>query len=262
MTTDTFKNEYVRAAESLKADILKENFSIPTRTADIEESLKVFQQKFAPEVLQQIEDKDLLTSLFYTTGDNTDTLCYWLEREPGFKAEFGSVLGGSVYKFGLCKRKETGSWMTGSKKPRQITEQEALEIGKKIRDALVTGAKIIRNSTLDSVEAYETLNDTLEKEIGSQIYHWNWVHKYFSLICNDKLSGFHSDTWQFHVLRSLGIRPSTKYYARSGQIAMVQKYNNWYYSQFFDAFFEIYGSPIQFVRLGCKDESKVYYSRM
>lgn len=257
---ESLKNEYERAAEALKADMIEYDVTISTQSADVEESLKTFQLKFAPEVLEQIEDDKVLSSLFYSTGDNTDTLCYWLEREPGFKAGFGSVLGGSVYKFGLCKRKETGTWMTGSKKPRPISEQEALQLGKKIRDALVTGAKIIRSSKLDSLDAYEALNDKLEKEIGPQISHWNWVHKYFSLICNDKLSGFHSDKWQLHVLRSLGIRPSEKYYARSGQIAMVQNQNNWYYSQFFDAFYGVFGDPIQFFRLGCKDDNGIYAS--
>ncbi len=259
MSAEVLKNEYERAAESLKEDILTYEVEIQTQSKDIENTLKTFQQKFSPEILARLDDSDLLSSLFYTVGDSSDSLCYWLEMHPECRGHFGSIAGGSAYKFGLFQRKETGEWTTGNpKKPQVLTEKEAIELGKKIRDALITGVEIIRNATLDSLTAYEKLDDTLTEALGEKISHWSWVHKYFSLICNDKLSGFHSDEWQFHVLRSLRIRPSEKYYARSGQIAMVQNHNNWYYYQFFEAFFGVFGAPIQFIRLGCQDDSVIY----
>ena len=167
--------------------------------------------------------------------------------------------GGSAYKFGLFQRKETGVWTTGSpQKPQELSEEEALTLGKDIRDALVKGTRIIQEATLDSLEAYERLDDTLKEEVGSQYYNWGWFHKYYSIICNDKLCGFHSTDWQVHVLRALRIRPSEKYYARSGQIAMVQNYAEWYYRQFFDVFAERFGEPKQFIRLGSSDGDKNY----
>lgn len=259
MDTVILENEYVRAAESLKSDVLNYEVEIQTRPEDIENVLKEFQQKFSPEVLSQLDDTVLLSTLFYTDGDNSDSLCYWLEMQPECKEYFGSISGGSAYKFGLFQRKETGEWTTGNpKKSQALTEKDALELGKKIRDALVTGVGIIRNTKLDSLEAYEKLDDTLVETLGERIARWAWVHKYFSLICNDKLSGFHSDEWQYHVLRSLRIRPSEKYYARSGQIAMVQNLNSWYCRQFFEAFIGVFDGPIQFIRLGCQDDKRIY----
>ena len=65
----------------------------------------------------------------------------------------------------------------------------------------------------------------LQAAIGIQYYNWSWFHKYFSMICPEKLSGFHSTDWQMHILRAMRIVPSEKYYGRSGQIAMVQNHD-------------------------------------
>ena len=252
-------NEYELAAESLKDYVLEEGFDIPTTSEEVETALAEFKRAYAPEVLEALDDESILPAIFYTAGNNTNALCCWLEMNKECRTYFGSIAGGSAYKFGLFQRKETGVWTTGSpQKPQELSEDEALALGKDIRDALVKGAKIIRETTLDSLEAYEKLDDTLREEVGSQYYNWGWFHKYYSLIYNDKLCGFHSTDWQMHVLRALKIKPSEKYYARSGQISMVQNYAEWYYRQFFDVFAERFGEPRQFIRLGTSDGSKNY----
>ncbi len=252
-------DEYELAAESLKDYVLEEGFNIPTTSEEIEIALEEFKRVYAPEVLEALDDESILPTIFYTDGDNTNSLCCWLETNKECRTYFGSIAGGSAYKFGLFQRKETGVWMTGSpQKPQELSDDEALSLGKDIRDALVRGAKIIRESTLDTLEAYEKLDDTLRAEVGSRYYNWGWFHKYYSLICNDKLCGFHTTDWQKHVLRALKIKPSEKYYARSGQISMVQNYAEWYYRQFFDVFVERFGEPCQFIRLGTSDGSKNY----
>ena len=252
-------DEYESAAETLKDYVLEEGFDIPTKSEEIETALMEFKRAYSPEVLEALDDESILPAIFYTVGDNTNALCCWLEMNRECRTYFGSIAGGSAFKFGLFQRKETGVWTTGSpQKPQELSEGEALALGKDIRDALVRGAKIIRETTLDSLEAYEKLDDTLREEVGNQYYNWGWFHKYYSLIYNDKLCGFHSADWQMHVLRALKIKPSEKYYARSGQISMVQNYAGWYYRQFFDVFAERFGEPRQFVRLGTSDGSKNY----
>lgn len=252
-------DEYHRAANSMKEYVLEEGFDIPTNRDVIEAALEEFREAYAPEVLEALNDETLLSSIFYTVGDNTNALCCWLEMNKECRAYFGSIAGGSAYKFGLFQKKDSGVWTTGSpQKSQELSEEEALALGKDIRDALVKGARIIQDATLDSLEAYEKLDDTLKEEVGSQYYNWGWFHKYFSIICNDKLCGFHSTDWQVHVLRALRIRPSEKYYARSGQIAMVQNYTEWYYRQFFDVFAERFGEPKQFIRLGSSDGDRNY----
>lgn len=259
MNITHMNHEYVNAAKFLKAYVLENNLELNVRSDQIEQMREEFKSQYGPSELAALDDDSLLSFMFYTTGDNTNALCCWLEMNKECKDYFGSISGGSAYKFGLFQKKENGVWMTGSpQKPQELSESEALYLGKSIRDALVKGAHIIENTVLDSLEAYETLHDHLVAEIGEQYCNWSWIHKYFSVLFCDRLSSFHSTDWQIHVLRALKIRPSDKYYARSGQIAMVQKHLNWYYGQFFEAFYERFGGPRQFVRIGTSDGVKNY----
>lgn len=173
---------------------------------------------------------------------------------------FGSIAGGSAYKFGLFQKQKTGEWTTGSpQKPKILSEDEALELGKNIRDALVKGAEIVQSSTLNSIDDYEKLDADLSTYVGEPYYNWGWFHKYLSMVCPDKLSAFHSSDWQNHILCALKIRPSEKYYVRSGQLSLIENYGEWYYSEFKDVLFERFGSNvIQFVRLGTSDDEKNY----
>lgn len=252
-------NPYQRAADILKEVVLEDGFEFSITTEQIQDALNDFKNNYSPEVLEALDDNNLLQSIFYSEGDNTKALCCWLEMNKECKSLFGSISGGSAYKFGLFQKKETGIWTTGSpQKPQELTEEEALDLGKNIRDALVKGVRIIRESSLNSLEDYEQLDEKLKNEVGSQYYDWGWFHKYFSIICDDKLSGFHSTDWQVHVLRALKIKPSEKYYARSGQIAMIQNCAGWRYRELYDAFAQHYGEPRQFVRLGSSDSEKKY----
>ena len=161
--------------------------------------------------------------------------------------------------FGLFQKKDTGEWMTGSpQKPEVLSEEQALEVGKTIRDALIKGVDIINNATLDSLSDFEKLDDDLKLGIGEQYYNLAWFHKYFSLICPGKLSGFHSNDWQTHVLRCLRINPNEKYYARSAQLAKIENYAGMYYREFFAVVFEEFGGIKHFVRIGTKDDEKNY----
>ncbi len=252
-------DEYQKAAKVLKDYVLEEGFEFSETPQDIASSLEYFQQTYAPEVLATLNDAELLTKIFYSSGDNTNALCCYLEMNKECRMFFGSISGGSAYKFGLFQKKDTGIWTTGSpQKPQELSEEDALVLGKEIRDALVNGVQVIREASLDSLEAYEKLDQDLKAALGDQFYNWGWIHKYLSIICNEKLSCFHSTDWQLHVLRALRIRPSECYYARSGQICMVQNHLGWYYWEFFQAFLELIGEQKQFVRLGTSDEDKNY----
>lgn len=248
------ENEYTRAAHIIQDHLTETGFVIQEDKKDIEEALSKFQQKFSTDVLSNLTGIDVLRTIFYTSGDNADAMCYWLESKKEYRNYFGSIAGGSAFKFGLFQKKENGVWYTGSpQKPQELTEAEAIELGTRIRDALIAGVNVIQAADLHTLEAYEKLDDELRKVVGEQFFNWAWVHKYFSMICPDKLSGFHSDDWQCHVLRSLKINPSGKYYARSGQIAMIENHAEMYYREFFSAFFDKFGGVRQFVRIGTSD---------
>ena len=145
--SDSCEDEYRRAAKIITDYVSETGFEIPCSKSAIEVAIREFQEKFAPEKLAAIEDENLLTSLFYTVGDNTEALCCWLEHNADCREYFGSIAGGSAYKFGLFQKKDTGEWMTGSpQKPEVLSEEQALEVGKTIRDALIKGVDIINNA--------------------------------------------------------------------------------------------------------------------
>ena len=257
--SESNENEYQRAAKIIQDYVSETGFEIPCNKSDIESAIREFQERFSPEKLAAINDEELLKSLFYTIGDNTEALCCWLEHNSECREYFGSIAGGSAYKFGLFQKKDTGEWMTGSpQKPEVLTEEQALETGKKIRDALVKGVEIIKDRELKDLPDFEKLDDDLKQVIGEQYYNLVWFHKYFSLICPDKLSGFHSTDWQAHVLRCLRINPSEKYYARSAQLAKIENYAGMYYREFFSVVYEEFGGIKHFVRIGTKDDEKNY----
>ena len=252
-------DEYQRASQIISDYITETGFDVPNNKEAENATLIEFKERFSPDVLAKLSDSEILQKLFYTSGDNTEALCYWLEHNAACREYFGSIAGGSSYKFGLFQKKDTGDWMTGSpQKPQVLTENQALETGKKIRDALIKGAEIIKNSTLESLSDFEKVDDELKTVIGEQYYNLAWFHKYFFMICPDKLSGFHSNDWQNHVLRCLRIVPSEKYYARSMQIAKVENYTNLSYSEFFSVIYDEFGNIKNFVRLGTRDSEKSY----
>lgn len=257
-TTDTL-DPYHLGAEYLKNYVQEKGLVLPDVPVELKQLRTTFKEKYAPEKLAALNDDELLDAIFYTSGDNTDSLCCWIEMNKDCRHYYGSIAGGSAFKFGLFQSRESGMWLTGSsRKQKELTPEEALVQGRQIRDALVKGAEIISNFTLDSLEAYEEMDKALNNSIGRQISSWSWVHKYFSIAFSDKLSSFHSNDWQLHVLRALRIKPSERYYARSGQIAMVQNNAGWEYFQLFKPFRACFGDPKQFYRLGSSIGSKNY----
>ena len=154
-------NEYEKAARYLQSYVSETGLDVPTKKDDLESILTEFTSKFSPEILAALSDDELLNYLFYTVGENQDSLCCWLEMNKECRQHFGSISGGSAYKFGLFQKQKTGEWTTGSpQKPQVLTEDEALELGRSIRDALVKAAGIVQNATLDTLADYEQL-DTL-----------------------------------------------------------------------------------------------------
>jgi len=256
---DVEDNEYRRAANTIKKFIEETGFESPISREDFEENRRLFIEKFSPEKLAALGDDELLDAIFYTSGDNTESLCCWIEMNKDCRKAFGSIAGGSAFKFGLFQKKETGVWTTGSPNtPQELSDEDALVLGKEIRDALVRGTEVIKNAQLDTLADYEKLDDDLKAAVGSKFYDWGWFHKYYSIIYPECLSSFHSTDWQKHALRCFLIQPSEKYYARSGQLAMIQNYGELYYTQFIHALIERFSGIIQFLRLGTSDDDKCY----
>ncbi len=200
---DSELDEYQRAAQILK-DYCVNNEVVVTARSDIDVAREDFIERFGPEKLAALSDQDLLQNMFYCKGDNKDSLCCWIEMNKECRSCFGSISGGSAYKFGLFQRQDDGRWQTGSaNKPIDLSLEEALMRGKAIRDALVKGCDIIQNAKTETLEDYEQLDANLKNGISSEYtyYNWAWFHKYFSILYPEKLSSYHNREWQYHILR-------------------------------------------------------------
>ncbi len=258
---DEAENEYQRAANYLLNFISESGYENPYSSEEIENVRKEFLSRYSPEKLAALTDDEILDGIFYSDGDNSESLCFYLERNNDCRKDFGGIAGGSAFKFGLFKKKESGQWTSGSPtNPILLSEDEALQRGKAIRNALIKGVEVIQNAELNSLEAYEKLHDDLKEQVGEQFFDWAWFHKYFAIVCCDKLSCYHNNDWQNHILYSFGIKPSKKYYARSGQIAMIENYAGMYYRQFYSAHIERFGRVKTFFRIGTTSDGKSVFS--
>lgn len=178
-----------------------------------------FESSFGVEIISKLSGKDLLTRLFYSDIENKDNLCYTLEFHSRMREIFGSIAGGSAFKFGLFYHKKNRCWTTGSPaKPQALTEEEAIEVAASIRDALVQGAQLIAtHKDINTVEGYEQLYSRLQTIPGIDSV---WVLKYYQMLFPDVLPVFYGKNIQIEVLHFLKENPSTVPFIRMGQISI------------------------------------------
>lgn len=249
---------YNKAANNILEFQAKNNVRFYTPTNEIERLLTEFRAKFAPDKLKDLPDDKLLNTIFLTADGGNDSLCYHLEYNPGIKKSFGSISGGSSYKYGLFQRQEDGKWITGaSKNSKELNEDEALILGRKIRDYLVNGCELISSRELNSVEDYEALDDELNAMMGNYAS-YAWIQKYFYLIFQDRFVGWYIDEWLNHILFGLNIVPSEKYYGKNGQLSIICRMTGLSAPHFQDVCYSMFGEIKHFYRLGSSDSDNHY----
>lgn len=198
------------AAQSAELRQLEEKAQVLRRT---------FVNQFGIDAISALSGKELLTKLFYSDTENKDNLCYALEFHPDLREVFGSIAGGSAYKFGLFYHKKNRCWTTGSPgKPKSISEAEAIAVAASIRDSLVKGAKLIEaHMDFDTPEGYEALYAKLQAIPGIDNV---WVLKYYQMLYPDVIPVFYTKKIQIDVLRCLKQEPSMVPFVRMGQISI------------------------------------------
>jgi len=83
--------------------------------AQLDQGYKLFSQKFGPDVLKGL-DGELLLNTVFNIG-NRDGLTYWLEfkNNDDFRtSDYGSISGGSAFKYVIFKRNLDDKWVTGT----------------------------------------------------------------------------------------------------------------------------------------------------
>ena len=181
-----------------------------------------FVEQFGPEAIAGLSGRDLLVRLFYSDLENKDNMCYMLEFHPQMRELYGSIAGGSAFKFGLFYHKKNLCWMTGSPaRPQILNEEEAIGVAETIRNGLVELAGIIgHHDDFGSVDGYVALYNKL-RHIG--LVDNVWVMKYCQMLYPDHFSVFYAKDYQFEVLRFLKEEPHPIPLVRMGQISLFVK---------------------------------------
>lgn len=216
-----------------------------------------FQSQYSPDKLRSLSDDELLGYIFL--GVNDSSLCNALEFDTQY-AQFGSIAGGTAYKFNLFYSKNEGTWKAffGEGGQRSVSQEEALEIGKQIRDALVTGADIIANhDALTTVNDYSHLLNDLNATIPQYITKM-WFLKYYHMMFPNIFPNFYNEAWQKHILCNLNILPADVQFIRMGQISTFIKECDISSIVFSKIIFDNIGSPKTFYRIGTGDNG-VYF---
>ena len=218
-----------------------------------------FQSLYSPEKLRDLSDDDLLGYIFL--GVNDRSLCNALEFD-GQYTQFGSIAGGTAYKYNLFYSRNEETWKTsfGEGGQRSTTQEEALAIGKQIRDALVAGADIIANhEALTTVNDYTHLLNELNAVIPQYITKM-WFLKYYHMMFPHILPNFYNEAWQKHILCNLNIVPSDVQFIRMGQIGAFINECGISSIVFSKIIFDNIGSPKTFYRVGTGDNG-VYFDQ-
>lgn len=181
--------------------------------SQLDQFYKTFRDRFGPDKLANLDGEALLETMH--AHGNKDSLVYWLEfkNDDEFPARFGSISGGSAFKFKIFRRMETNTWVTADvgNNPRDLTVDEAVVIARKHRDQLLKGVELLRrlppNGTDDD---YRRLQEDLDSD-APDVSPLSWGHKYFNLAFPDKLDELHLPELQrFHLLKMLQIPPEGK----------------------------------------------------
>lgn len=237
---------------------------------ELNEGYSLFQSKFSPNILKGLDGELLIETMFNIS--NRDSLNYWLEfkNDDEFKTNmytYGSISGGSSFKYIMFKRNKDNKWVTGNPQdPTVLSIDEAIELGRKLRDSLVAGSQFIERLDINaSIEEYIKLQENLDNVLIENMSNLGWVHKYYHMIYPDKIDAFHNTKWQKHGLISSHIKPidDNKLYIMAGQYINIVRESELPVSYIMNTMVELYGGrPVDYFRIGTTGNNKSYWQDM
>ncbi len=252
MTQEIIKNQILALYQEKQA-----SGELPSNE-QLESYYRLFRQKFGPEVLRSLDGEALL-NLMHDFGTR-ESLVYWLEfkNDDEFPAIFGSIAGGTALKYGVFRRKETDTWVTGSPQHQnEITLEQAIEIARSHRDQLIRGISIIQSlpdSTDDSI--YRKLQEDLTRE-APDVENTAWGHKYFHMVCPTKIDDYHVANFQrFHLIKLLQLPPEGEgRYICAGRFAAQARDLNIPINSLSTLLNQLHGRPYSYWRINTNGEN-------
>lgn len=233
----------------------------------LEQGYSRFFEKFNPSKLKNLDGEALLNTIF--SHGVKDSLVYWLEfkNDEEFRTtEYGSIAGGSAFKFVMYKRTEDGKWITGNpQKPTILTIDEAIKLARELRQSLVDGAALIEKLPMNAtIESYIELQKSLESALVSNMSNLGWVHKYYHLLYPAKIDDFHNCNWQRAGLINILERPlqDDKLYVMAGQYMNLANQAGLPINHVTAAIHNLFGGPKEYYRIGTTGNNKSYWSEM
>ena len=220
--------------------------------AQLDQFYAAFRGRFGPDVLAGLDGEALLDLMHA----QKDSLVYWLEfkNDDEFPARFGSIAGGSALKFGIFKRKETGAWTTAGegKSLKEITKDEAISAARRHRDQLIRGVELLGQLPPTGTDAdYARLQEQMDRE-APDVSDLAWGHKYFSLICPEKVDLYHSPDWQrFRLVQLLQLPPEGRgRYVCAGRFVAAAAELDLPMHHFYEVLNASYGPKYRYWRIG------------
>ena len=234
----------------------------------LDQGYKLFSQKFGPDILKGLDGEPLLNTMFNI--GNKEGLTYWLEfkNDDEFRAvDYGSISGGSAFKYVMFKRNLDDKWVTGNpQNPTILSLDEAISLARELRDILISGAETIKEilSTNISSEEYKKLQDNFDNNMKYNMNRLGWVHKYYHMINPHLIDDFHSAKWQRHGLICCGVTPvkEDNLYEMAGDFIRIADKCDLPINYVTAAINEIYGSPVNYFRIGTGDNGNSYWDDM
>ena len=217
------QDPYNRIASKIR-DYLDDNNLGDLSSEETERNISYFKSKFSPEILKELNGMDVLNTIFLHDGDKNN-LCYNLEFNNRYSFA-GSIKGGTAFKYSLFKSNKNQQWVSGSSLNQiSLTEEEAIEEGTKIRDALVQGADLIEKTDLNTINDYDILENELNKIFSNSgcSPSNSWVHKYYVLLFPEKLACMHSNQMKIDTIKKFNLEVEDGFYAQDGQFYLIAK---------------------------------------
>lgn len=179
-----------------------------------------FKSKYGPEILKALDGEELLDKMFLGKGSN-DNLCHYLEHDS---EEYGRLGIGNASCYGIYYSKSKNSWVKGKgNSTEELSINEAIEEGRKIRDLIVQTCEFISNYSFNSINDYKKLE---EFKNNHQLIKNSWVRKYLHMIFPDYFPAWYSEQMLDAIIGQYSEEPENGLFVKIGQIALIAKQCN------------------------------------